>query len=189
MMLLMLKCGGITGRFRANNRCKYSYNLGVVVNQTNKDKTGGITGSCLLESTTIMLCYNKNNVTSNGNNTGGIAGSTNSATIQDCYIIDSNSISVKYNNSPATKDIGVSNNYYGFIVGATTSSTIKNNNTNLTSSTALGKLTNMPSVYEVVNGHDNALDSGTSDIWEGHFDNNNVEIAEPTLKWESNIVI
>ena len=188
MMLIMLKCGGITGRFRANNKCKYSYNLGVVVNQTNKDKTGGITGSCSLETTTIRLCYNKNNVTSNGNYTGGIAGHINSANIEDCYIIDSDSISVKYNNSPATKDIGASSNYYGFIVGATTSSTIKNNNTNLTTDTIYGKLSNMPTVYEVVNGTNNQLNSGDSDVWEKHF-NNNVETAEPTLKWENNIAI
>ena len=76
-------------------------------------------------------------------------------------------------------DVGTTVNSNGKIVGyKQTGGIIKIGNSNLSTSTNLGTLANMPSVYEVVNGMNGVLNNGESSIWD---DSNK---SEPMLKWE-----
>ena len=166
--------GGISGRLRAYGLITYCYNLGSVTNTNSGKYVGGIVGqnnsydgsnNVLTRSSTVSYSYNKGNLTSKGTIVGGICGQNNKyCKINDCYI--SNTISIKYNTTSATADIGSTSYYLGKIVGMNSASSENISNVN--------GLSSMPTVYNVVNG----LSDGESSYWS--YSNLN----EPKLLWE-----
>ena len=80
-------------------------------------------------------------------------------------------VTVKYYSTTASNNIGYSSNYLGKIIGNaySTSTTYVDGN---------GILTEMPTVYYVVN----TLNSGESEYW------SNSNLNEPKLKWENELI-
>lgn len=176
--------GGIAGRLRSYGLISYSYNLG---NISNKGLyTGGICGynhanggtqnNEPSRASTIVHCYNRSNTISGVSRTGGIAGANfQYCYLKECYI--SNDTQVKYNTTIATNNIGSSSQYLGNIVGYA----YTNNNTYINN---IGKLSNMPTVYEVVNGSEQTgLNNGESNYWSNTAWTNE-NFKTPKLKWE-----
>lgn len=167
--------GGISGRLRAYGLITYSYNIGNIENTNSGKAVGGITGSISAydgsnnvssRASVVSYSYNSGNITSKGITIGGICGMNGEhCTIKNCYV--SNKSNIKYNTISATANVGSANNYVGKIIGnAYSTKTTYVNNTDI--------LTNMPTVYKVVN----KLNDNESDYW------SNINLNEPKLLWE-----
>ncbi len=159
--------GGIVGRL-AGGEAYYCFNLGKVDNRNIGSRVGGIVGSNTYRtnrSAIIEYCYNSGNIESKGAGVGGIGNiEKNAAYIKNSYVADS--ATIKYNGTLASVNIGTATPYLGKVIGF--------NNAGSAYISNLGVLTNMTTVYKVVNG----LNDGTSSYW------SKSNINQPSLLWE-----
>jgi len=128
--------GGIVGNNQTNAYITNCYNKGAV-STTGKDQydqayIGGIAG-CNENTSTIKGCYNTGEVTSSYKYVGGIVGyngnsSAGTQTVQNVF----NTGTIKKSSTSASKNIGESSNYVGYLIGRYGSLSGKYGNTNLT---------------------------------------------------------
>ena len=128
--------GGIVGNNVTNAYIINCYNKGDV-SGTGKDVydhgiVGGIAG-CNVNTSTIKGCYNTGAVTSSYSYVGGIVGyngnsSAGTQTVQNVF----NTGTIKKSSTSASKNIGESSNYVGYLIGRYGSLSGKYGNTNLT---------------------------------------------------------